>query len=344
MCRAGGADVVDLERHLERKVVRDRRPARAPADVGGARDLDLGVARVEAGDRVQPQRRQGQRGEGDDPRPDRRRILALLADPVTVPSRTPPESVSGLCILPRSPDDLQDPIRHRRRGRPRSARGCRGTRWSRGRAAPPPARTLRAHRPGRVEPLGRLRQRSGGTQTRSAPSCSDVERSSDLHERSLGTLSLSSRVKAGRPVRVRRPTRGRLIGATAMDLAMPVVWSDRHRLHEPGGEIWVGRPHTGHRGAGSGRADPRRAGSLGASQVEAEAAPRLRPSRRPRSRPARLPEAAWRDWRAAGLTDDPGQDRVVPYVFPHPGLIGELTPQRPAARSRLARASSPTTR
>ncbi len=21
---------------------------------------------------------------------------------------------------------------------------------------------------------------------------------------------------------------------------MPVVWSDRHRLHEPGGEIWVG--------------------------------------------------------------------------------------------------------
>ena len=21
---------------------------------------------------------------------------------------------------------------------------------------------------------------------------------------------------------------------------MPVVWSDRHRLHEPGGEVWVG--------------------------------------------------------------------------------------------------------
>ena len=25
-----------------------------------------------------------------------------------------------------------------------------------------------------------------------------------------------------------------------MTLAMPVVWSDRHRLHEPGGEVWVG--------------------------------------------------------------------------------------------------------
>src|ERR671918_2355658 len=23
-------------------------------------------------------------------------------------------------------------------------------------------------------------------------------------------------------------------------LAMPVVWSDRHRLHDPGGEVWVG--------------------------------------------------------------------------------------------------------
>ena len=25
-----------------------------------------------------------------------------------------------------------------------------------------------------------------------------------------------------------------------MALAMPVVWSDRHRRHEPGGEVWVG--------------------------------------------------------------------------------------------------------
>ena len=25
-----------------------------------------------------------------------------------------------------------------------------------------------------------------------------------------------------------------------MSLAIPVVWSDRHRLHEPSGEVWVG--------------------------------------------------------------------------------------------------------
>ena len=32
-------------------------------------------------------------------------------------------------------------------------------------------------------------------------------------------------------------------------------------------------------------------------------------------------EGAWAAWEAAGLTEDPGQDRVVPYVFPHPGLL-----------------------
>ena len=31
---------------------------------------------------------------------------------------------------------------------------------------------------------------------------------------------------------------------------------------------------------------------------------------------------AWDDWEAAGLTRDPGQDRVVPYLFPHPALFG----------------------
>ena len=41
--------------------------------------------------------------------------------------------------------------------------------------------------------------------------------------------------------------------------------------------------------------------------------------------------SAWADWEAAGPPDDPGQDRVVPYIFPHPGLMGGLEPQVPAA-------------
>jgi acetoin utilization deacetylase AcuC-like enzyme len=40
---------------------------------------------------------------------------------------------------------------------------------------------------------------------------------------------------------------------------------------------------------------------------------------------------AWRDWRAAGLPEDPGQDRVVPYLFAHPGLVGGERPVNPAA-------------
>ena len=30
-----------------------------------------------------------------------------------------------------------------------------------------------------------------------------------------------------------------------MPLAMPVVWSDRCLLHEPGGEVWIGLPIRG---------------------------------------------------------------------------------------------------
>ena len=38
---------------------------------------------------------------------------------------------------------------------------------------------------------------------------------------------------------------------------MPVVWSDRHRLHEPGGEVWVGVRTPGTEVPGARRADPR---------------------------------------------------------------------------------------
>jgi acetoin utilization deacetylase AcuC-like enzyme len=39
---------------------------------------------------------------------------------------------------------------------------------------------------------------------------------------------------------------------------------------------------------------------------------------------------AWEEWEASGLTEDPGQDRVVPYLFPLPGLFPEAVP--PAKR------------
>ena len=45
---------------------------------------------------------------------------------------------------------------------------------------------------------------------------------------------------------------------------------------------------------------------------------------------------AWSAWEAAGLTEDPGQDRVVPYLFPHPDLFSGLPAHR--ATSITARA------
>ena len=116
-----------------------------------------------------------------------------------------------------------------------------------------------------------------------------------------------------------------------MGLSIPLVWSDDHRLHEPDAEIWVGviTPAA---------EIPARAEAIREALVAAGAGviPAVRhedASIEAVHDPALLAflGSAWRDWEAAGLPDDPGQDRVVPYIFPHPGLIGPLAPLVPAA-------------
>ena len=39
--------------------------------------------------------------------------------------------------------------------------------------------------------------------------------------------------------------------------------------------------------------------------------------------------SVWGDWEAAGLAAGHGRDRVVPYVFPTPGLLAGLPPRIP---------------
>jgi acetoin utilization deacetylase AcuC-like enzyme len=104
---------------------------------------------------------------------------------------------------------------------------------------------------------------------------------------------------------------------------MPVVWSDRHRLHDPGGEVWVGVRTPGTEVPG--RAERIRAALEEAGARFVEAAEQADDAVLA-VHDAPLTEylaTAWDEWEASGLTDDPGQDRVVPYLFAHPGLMPE---------------------
>jgi acetoin utilization deacetylase AcuC-like enzyme len=87
-----------------------------------------------------------------------------------------------------------------------------------------------------------------------------------------------------------------------MALGLPVVWSDSHRLHEPGGEIWVGVRTPG-------TEVPERAERIRAALAEAgarfvEAAPADDDALLAVHDRDLLDHlaGAWTDWEAAGLT------------------------------------------
>ena len=99
--------------------------------------------------------------------------------------------------------------------------------------------------------------------------------------------------------------------------AMPIVWDERCRLHEPGAEIFVGVRTPG-------TEVPARAEALLDALGETVPA-------EPHDDEVLLAvhdeslvdylSTAWTSWEGAGLTEEPAQDRVVPYVFAH-GRIG----------------------
>lgn len=117
---------------------------------------------------------------------------------------------------------------------------------------------------------------------------------------------------------------------------MPVVWSDRHRLHDPGGEVWVGVRTPG-------TEVPERAERIrealegaGARVVHAAAQPDEAVLAVHERALTEYLATAWDEWEASGLTEDPGQDRVVPYLFPHPGLVARETARTPTSISARA--------
>src|SRR3954454_10105491 len=98
-----------------------------------------------------------------------------------------------------------------------------------------------------------------------------------------------------------------------MSLSMPVVWSARHRLHEPGGEVWVGLRTPGTELPARAERIRDALAEAGARFVDAE--PQPDDALLAVHDPALVAylARAWEEWQAAGLTVDPGQDRVVPY-------------------------------
>lgn len=118
-------------------------------------------------------------------------------------------------------------------------------------------------------------------------------------------------------------------------MPIPVVFSERHRLHVPDGEIWMGI---------------RIAGTELPARCEVIAA-RLREDGHlffPPEEPAttdltavHTPElvgflsTAWERWQGSSYPTDPGQVRVVPYAFPLSDMTSGRAPRRPASVGAL---------
>src|SRR5499433_279349 len=114
-------------------------------------------------------------------------------------------------------------------------------------------------------------------------------------------------------------------------LAVPVVWSEDCLRHEPGGEVWLGVRDQG-------TEVPARAlvlrDALAARRAPiVDARPHGDEVLRTVHDAGLLDHLAgvWAAWEEEGYPAQHGRDRVVPYVFPTPGMLGGLEPRSPPA-------------
>jgi acetoin utilization deacetylase AcuC-like enzyme len=120
-------------------------------------------------------------------------------------------------------------------------------------------------------------------------------------------------------------------GGRRAELTIPVVWSADCLLHRPDGEVWLGVWEPG-------TEVPQRAEVLLAA-LRSAGAPVLPAQPHDDAALASVHDVAllehlatiWRDWEAGGYVAEYGRTRVVPYVFPTPGLLAGLPLRRPTA-------------
>ena len=116
-----------------------------------------------------------------------------------------------------------------------------------------------------------------------------------------------------------------------MAVSAPTVWSDACLLHEPKGEVWVGVTIEGTEVAE--RARVIRAALEDAGSPVSPATPHddaVLDAVHDRALVDWLQGAA-SEWERDGFPADPGQDRVVPYVFPTEAMLAGMPVRRPAA-------------
>jgi acetoin utilization deacetylase AcuC-like enzyme len=116
-----------------------------------------------------------------------------------------------------------------------------------------------------------------------------------------------------------------------MSLRSPVVWSDACLLHDPKGEVWVGVTIEGTEVRA--RAEAIRSALEAAGADVGEASAHDDAVLEVVHDPALLHwlRTCVTEWQDAGYPDDPGQDRVVPYVFPTDALLAGMPLRSPVA-------------
>jgi acetoin utilization deacetylase AcuC-like enzyme len=114
-------------------------------------------------------------------------------------------------------------------------------------------------------------------------------------------------------------------------LAVPVVWSDDCLRHEPAGEVWLGVRETGTEVPA--RALVLRDALTGAGASIVAARRHDDAILRAVHDPGLLDHLAgiWAAWQNEGFPVRYGRDRVVPYIFPTPGMLGGLDLRPPPA-------------